>query len=124
MNTSRFVIWVSAIVVGGVLLLLDAFKVYPRWLLIGPVLLGVAGVALLADQITCAPARKGGFSAALVMIALSAGTVTQDAGLVVDTWSIWPFLVGAAALSVPFEVSAAHRRRAGAPKRPTFRSAA
>jgi hypothetical protein len=113
MRTKRFIIWGSAIIVGGVLLLLDLADVYPGWLLVGPVILGVAGVALLADQIVCTPGRKGGFFASLLMIALSAGTVTQDAELVVDNWAVWPFVAGALAIGLPLEAFAAHRRRTG-----------
>jgi hypothetical protein len=110
-RTARLVIWGSAVVVGGILLMLDTADVYPGWLLVGPVLLGVAGVALLADQILCSPGHKLGYGGALLMIALSAGTVTQDAGLVVDNWSVWPFVAGAVIIGVPLEILAARRRR-------------
>jgi hypothetical protein len=49
MRTKRFIIWGSAIVVAGGLLVLDLAGVFPEWLLVGPVILGVAGVALLVD---------------------------------------------------------------------------
>jgi len=113
MNIQRRVIWGSAIIIIGVLLVLDLVNVYPTWVVIGPVCLGVAGVALLADQVLCSPGRKGGFFAALLMIGLSAGTVTQDAELVVNEWSVWPFVAGAVALGVPLEIYAARRRRKG-----------
>jgi hypothetical protein len=113
MSMHRRIIWGSAVVVIALLLLLDLADVYPSWVVIGPVCLGVAGVALLADQIVCSSARKGGFVAALLMIALSAGTVTQDAKLVVDEWAVWPFVAAAIALGIPLEAYAAHRRRKG-----------
>jgi cell wall-active antibiotic response 4TMS protein YvqF len=116
MKRSRSLIWGSAIIVGGVLLLLDRVDVFPEWLLIGPVLLGVAGVALLVDQIARSPRRRGGWVGSLLMIALSAGTVTQDANLVIDTWSVWPFVVGAVVIGVPLERVASRRRQAAARK--------
>jgi hypothetical protein len=59
------------------------------------------------------PGRKGGFFASLLMIALSAGTVTQDAELVIDNWAVWPFVAGALVIGVPLETFAAHLRRTG-----------
>ncbi|MGZ4119898.1 MAG: LiaF transmembrane domain-containing protein [Actinomycetota bacterium] len=113
MRTSRFIIWGSAIIAAGVLFVVDRAGLFPQWLLVGPVILGVAGVALLADQIVFTPGRKGGFFASLMMIALSAATVTQDAELVVDNWSVWPFVAGAVLLGVPLEMLAAHHRHIG-----------
>jgi hypothetical protein len=110
MRTTRVFIWGSAIIVGGDLLLLARVGVFPEWLVVGPVCLGVAGVALLADQVVCAPGRRGVFLVSLLMIALSAGTVAQDAGLVIDNWAVWPFVAGALCVGLPLELLAAHRR--------------
>ena len=116
MSMYRRFIWGTTVVVIAVLLLLDLADVYPSWVVIGPVCLGVAGVALLADQVVYAPERKAGFIASLLMIALSAGTVTQDAELVVDEWAVWPFVAAALALGIPLEAYAARRRRTGGPR--------
>jgi hypothetical protein len=109
----RRIIWGSAVVTIALLLLLDLADAYPSWVVIGPVCAGVAGVALLADQVVCSPGRKWGFFASLLLIALSAGTVTQDAELVVDEWAVWPFVAAAVVLGVPLEAYAARRRRKG-----------
>jgi hypothetical protein len=110
MYTRRRLIWAAAIGIVGGLLLLDLAGAYPSWVVIGPVCAGVAGVALLIDQICWAPARRWGFLAGLLMVALSAGTVLQDAELVVDEWAVWPFVAAALALGIPLEAYAAHRR--------------
>lgn len=111
MKTTRGFLWGSAIVAAGVVLLLDIAEVYPAWVLVGPVVLGIAGVAFLADQIFFARERRFGFLGSLMMIALSAATVTQDAGLVIDEWSVWPFVAGALVLGVPLERYSTRRRR-------------
>jgi hypothetical protein len=90
MSMYRRIIWGSAVVTIALLLLLDLADAYPSWVVIGPVCAGVAGVALLADQVVCSPGRKWGCFASLMLIALSAGTVNQDAELVVDEWAVWP----------------------------------
>jgi hypothetical protein len=113
MRTMRVAIWGSAIVAIGVLLLLDLAGAYPDWLIIGPVCLGVAGVALLIDQIVWDPTRKFGYIISLLMIALSAGTVAQDAELVIDNWAVWPFVVGALVIGLPLETFASHHRHIG-----------
>jgi hypothetical protein len=110
MYTRRRQIWATAIVIVSALLLLELAEAYPSWVVIGPVCLGVAGVALLIDQVCWAPARRWGFLAGLLMVALSAGTVLQDAELVVDEWAVWPFVAGALALGIPLEAYAAHSR--------------
>lgn len=110
MNVKRTIILAAGAIVAAVVYALDVADVYPSWLLVGPVLLGIGGVVLLTDQVLCAPSRKGGFIGSLMMIGLSAGTVTQDALLVVDEWSIWPFVAGALLFGVPLETYASHRR--------------
>jgi hypothetical protein len=113
MRTVRLGIWGTATVAIGVLLLLDVAGAFPDWLIIGPVCLGIAGLALLIDQIVCDPTRKLGYIISLLMIALSAGTVAQDAELVVDSWAVWPFVVGALVVGMPLERFASHHRHIG-----------
>lgn len=113
MTTRRRIIWGSALSVTAALLLLDLLPAYPAWLEIGPVCLGVAGCALLADQIACSPWRQWGYVGPLSMIGLGAGAVAQDAGVVVDKWSVWPFVAAAVIAGLPPELHAARRRRHG-----------
>ena len=52
MSTRRRIIWASAIVIIGALLALDRNDVYPSWVVIGPVCLGIAGIAPAGRQET------------------------------------------------------------------------
>lgn len=98
--TARYVLWGLAIAVGAAVYLLDAMEAFPRWFEGGPVVVGIAGVALLADRLLFSGRIKGGFVIPLLLVGVSAGTVLQDAQLLVNEYSIWPPLLGALVLAL------------------------
>jgi hypothetical protein len=113
-RTGRYAWWGATIAVIGALYLLEAADAFPAWFLAGPVAVGVAGVALMIDRLAFSSStRRSRFILPLLLVGVSAGTVLQDADLLVDEYSIWPPLVGGLLVALVLGAVTSHGGSAG-----------